>query len=252
MNYRHSGVPPTKTTDNYNGNGNWCKVTIDSNPIIDALAIVGKNTTPVINPKVGPNPGLSIITYYRIISAGLNAFSNGIVNNPSSSAYNISPGIYTYDPENNLQNPVVAYDIGNFNRSYNIFAININTGLTTATTYDVWANKSNADSMTNYLNTLNSNYIVIISTLFDPSVSNYDYLPETFKLAMRRCGASQNFGIYNILPITNGSYVLVSIAGRGSNTGYEKYSTVGGNTAITDLRISVQNGSFTVLNQSTI
>jgi len=236
---------------NPTGNGNWCKVTVMNNPVLDSLGIIGKTNSGRINPyngpNNGPNNGLKNITYYRIISAGSNAFSNGLVSNKDSSAYNVSPGIYTYNPDNNSQYPVIANNIGNFNRSYNIMTINITTGLTSTASFDVWASKLNTESMTNYLNALNANYIIIIASLADPSVTEYDYLPDSFKNAMRRCGASKDFGNYNVCPITNSSYILVSIAGRGTGTGYERTSSWGGDNAITDLRISVVNGGFTVL-----
>lgn len=81
------------------------------------------------------------------------------------------------------------------------------------------------------------------------------YLPATLITAMKRCGASSDFGSVTGTPagIINyrGSYILVGIPDIGVGNGIQRYagnSTVSGDpNAWIDLRISVKDGDITYI-----
>ena len=244
----------------------------DNNTRIDALTRVrgGGATVP---PKVASRPvtyynGPTIIRYYRIVSAGLNAVTSGgsatnFVTYTSSTAYNVSPGIYNYT--NALPTPVALYNVfpkGGFVRSYNILTIDRISGATSYRSFDVFGLLTNATAMANYLNSLTTSVIVVIATYDEPSTTNNDpgFTSQSidattpvnntaFITAMKRCGAPSNFGN----PVNffyRSAYVLVGSPGIGTGNGLSRYAganngATGDAAAVVDLTIYYANGQYT-------
>jgi hypothetical protein len=205
----------------------------DDNPRIDALARVrgGGATVP---PKIASRPvtystSPPTVQYYRIISAGLNsttlpagsANATGYIQYSSSTAYNVSPGIYNYTNLNTTQVPL--YNVipkGNFGRSYNVFIIDKATSTSSYRSFDVFGLYTNATAMANYLNSLPSTVLVVIATFDEPSKtdSNINQKPITdnteFISAMKNCGASNNFGNSVGCHPINSSFSLISFISR--------------------------------------
>jgi hypothetical protein len=249
--------------------------TSDNNVRIDALARVrgGGYTVPpkvtgrIINfnlptpsgPPVDPNK------YYRIIAAGLQSYQLGTV----FSATGFTPGFYNYSGTN--MTPLATTSNSLFQRSYNVMTINRTTGLTNTQSFDVFEalpGKGGITTITSYLNELTTEVIVVVATFDEPQtcaitdINNNKTLgnPLTgdFITAMKRCGASSNFGSSTGTPAGfinyRSSYLLVGIPGIGVGNGIQRY--VGGNNvtypagdpnAFIDLRISVLNGQYTVV-----
>ena len=251
----------------------------DNNPRIQALARV-RGGGARVPPKVQNRPvNISYPPiYYRIISAGLNATNQDDgsedftkVNSVGSSAYGISPGIYSYtdlDPtEIALANCIPK---GTFLRSYNVLTIDRKTRETTFKNYDVYNTNTNSNYqqptdagniMINYLNSLSSSVIVIIATFDEPRTYGNDneQLSQEFVDAIKRCGGSTYFGSnngdyspdnYNGIIKYRSAYVLVGVPGIGEGNGLEHYN--GNNDedsdAVVDLRISVDYiGNYKVI-----
>lgn len=260
----------TGTIDNTSGPKSF-KNPNDNNPRIDALARV-RGSGYRVPPKVTNRPvKFSIVPiYYRIISAGLKAVTNGIINIPSSSAYGAIPGIYTYDYQTNIETPLANLQTTppkNYTRSYNVLTIDRKTGNTTFTSYDLFNDINNdnlvANAMIDQLNGLDSSVIVVVSTYDEPENNGTHFLLQTFVDAMKRCGASSYFGSasgtyspgsYTGFINYRGAYVLVGIPGVGVGGGLERYfgnNTFGGDpNACVDLRFSVTNevnGKYTYI-----
>jgi hypothetical protein len=235
----------------------------DNNSRIDALSRVrgGGSRVPL---KVANRPvTFSMMPpsqkYYRIISAGLEAATNinGILNNPTFSAYNISPGFYSYTPQNNmLGTPLANVALGTFIRSYNVLTIDRITGITNITKYDVFGEENGNPGyagLTTYLNSLTPSVIVIIATYDEPKTRpGSTTLPQVLIEAVQRCGGSSDFGS-KPLGILNyrSAYILVGVPYIGVGKGLQKYigdSTSSGDlNAAIDLRISILNGNYTYI-----
>jgi len=188
-------------------------------------------------------------SYYRIVSAGYDATTQGPIITAAGSAYNVAPGFYKYTPSNSSVVTIANTTTGTFLRSYNVLTINRSTGETVAKTYDVFGSAGAATSLASDLTRLSNNVIVVISTFDEPQRN----LTADLITAMKRCGASDDFGPKTTTGIieNRGSYVLVGIPGIGVNNGREKYSgtVIGGPNlnAFIDLRISVTNGQYTYI-----
>jgi hypothetical protein len=251
----------------------------DNNPRIDALARVrgGGARVPL---KVSNRPVFVtaplIPHYFRIISAGFSAINNGVVNVPSSTANGISPGFYSYTPDNlngsvlvNVATtPPSTYNGPNlFNRSYNLMTIHRETGaVISMVNYDVFGGGGAATSLRNALANLpDESVIVVISTYDEPETAgSSNPLPQALISQLRRCGASYSIGSANGTYLGSSgqpqytgfiqyrsAYVLVGIPGRGFGTGLERYvgytaepGDDGDPNACIDLRIRVQNKTF--------
>ena len=260
----------TGETMNYSGPQSFTNPK-DNNPRIDALARV-RGGGASVPPKVAARPvtyynGPTIIQYYRIVSAGLNATAiisggtaTGYVKYASSSAYNLSPGIYSYTNIIPTQKPLYnVLPLGTFGRSYNVLVIDKATGATAFNRFDVFGYLSSATAMATYLNSLPSTVIVIIATYDEPANTNSQttgqYISSTtpidntgFIAAVRRCGASSYFGNPSQM-FYRSAYVLVGTPGIGQGKGLEKFA--GGNIAdgdpgaVVDLTIYFANGQYT-------
>jgi hypothetical protein len=245
----------------------------DRNSRIEALTRVrgGGSRVPlkVTNRPVTFNPNPPETTfpnYYRIISSGWNSTVSGYVMDPTSTAHNVSPGFYTYNPvfpyaittQNTIANVVTT---ATFSRSYNVLTINRVTGITTATRYDVFGG-TGTTSLINYLNSLTSSVIVVIATYDEPQTAGggNTALPSDLIAAVNRCGGStgsSTFGSYIGTPVGfiqyRGAYILIGIPGAGKGTGIERYkgiytsNKVGDPTANLDVRFSVLNGQYTYI-----
>lgn len=248
----------------------------DNNPRIDALARVrgGGARVPlkVTNRPIFVTASL-IPHYFRIVSSGLSALNNGLVNVPSSSANGVSPGFYSYTPDNlrgtvlvnAINTPPNTYNAANlFTRSYNVMTIRRETGaVISMINYDVFGGYANR--LTSALTALTDSVIVVISTYDEPETAgSSNPLPQNLVSQMRRCGASARFGSANGTyagSIGQGSYtgfiqyrsayVLVGIPGCGVGNGLERYvgttaapGDAGDSNACVDLRILVQNNRY--------
>jgi hypothetical protein len=193
--------------------------------------------------------------YYRIISAGLSACSNGLVNISEFSANGISPGFYSYTPSNMNGTALANVSLSTFIRSYNVLTIDRETGATNITIYDVFNEENGrpgAAGLTSYLNSLTSSVIVIIATYDEPKQAKILPLPTGLIAAIKRCGGSNDFGSKpsGVLNYRS-AYVLVGIPGIGVDNGLQKYigdsTATGDPNAAIDLRISVLNGEYTYI-----
>jgi hypothetical protein len=236
----------------------------DNNPRIAALARVrgGGSNVPA---KVSGRNMVSYYanqqyptSYYRIVSAGLAAFSGSVIT-AAGSANNVAPGFYKYTPSNSSVVTIANTTTGTFLRSYNVLTINRSTGETDARNFDVFGSAGGADSLTGYLtdlsnNVISNNVIVVISTFDEPQRNITPGLIQ----AMQHFGASNTFGSLPAGFINyRGSYVLVGIPGIGKNNGLQKYmgesvvnvngDQIGDPNAFIDLRISVTNGQYTYI-----
>jgi hypothetical protein len=222
----------------------------DNNPRIQALARVrgGGSRVPLKVANRLTNYQLEQ-KYYRVVSAGLAAISNLLVNINGFSANGVSPGFYSYTPNNSVGSAIATSNLSSFVRSYNVMTINRITGETTVTNYDVFGG-TGAIPLTNYLNSLTSSVIVIIATFDEPRTN----ISADLIVAIKRCGGSTNFGSSLSPPgfITyRSAYLLLGIPGIGTGNGIERYvgdsTGIGDPNAAIDLRFSVLNGEYTYI-----
>ena len=225
----------------------------EKNSRIEALARCrggGASVPPKVTGKIfnfdSNTPELDLRDYYRIISAGLAAYSN------SFNYSGIVSGFYSYTPQNLVGTPIRNTVTGGFQRSYNVMTIDRTTGVTVNTTYDVFGTAGQALALENYLNGLSSTVIVVVAGYDEPRYTMGGPLPAGLITAMQNCGASTNFGSVPSGFITyRSSYILVGIPGCGTGNGLEKYrglDIVGGDpNAFLDLRFSVLNGEYTYI-----
>jgi hypothetical protein len=225
----------------------------EKNSRIEALARCrggGASVPPKVTGKIfnfdSNTPELDLRDYYRIISAGLAAYSN------SFNYSGIVSGFYSYTPQNLVGTPIRNTVTGGFQRSYNVMTIDRTTGVTVNTTYDVFGTAGQALALENYLNGLSSTVIVVVAAYDEPRYTMGGPLPAGLITAMQNCGASSNFGSVPSGFITyRSSYILVGIPGCGTGNGLEKYrglDIVGGDpNAFLDLRFSVLNGEYTYI-----
>jgi hypothetical protein len=225
----------------------------DNNPRIQALARVrgGGSRVPLkvanrlTNYQLEPK-------YYRVISAGLAAISNLLVNINGFSANGVSPGFYSYTPNNSVGTAIASSSLSSFVRSYNVMTINRINGETTVTNYDVFGG-TGATPLTNYLNSLTSSVIVIIATFDEPKSAGMSApLPADLIAAVKRCGGSSSFGSTPSGFINyRSAYLLLGIPGIGTGNGIQRYVgdlfTNGDPDAAIDLRFSVLNGEYTYI-----
>ena len=141
-----------------------------------------------------------MFTYYRIISAGFKAVTDGLINISSSTAYGSSPGFYSYIQNNPYETTLANLQMSspnNYKISYNVLTIDRTTGETTFTNYNIFGDNvsnTNANAMITQLNGLTSSVIVVISTYDEPKNNGTHLLSQSFVNAMKRCGASAHFG----------------------------------------------------------
>lgn len=244
------------------------KNTTDTTTRTDALTRV-RGAGSRVPPKVVNRPALyswSPISpmYYRIIAAGLAAVSSSLVNVPGNSAFGVSPGFYKTPTSSITGSPIATLNttiaVANtvtsnaFGRSYNVLTIHRSTGITTVKCYDVFgSNLSVTTSMTNDLNALTSDYIVVIATFDEPENMNGTLaLPAGLITAVKRCGGSSDFasspsGIINY----RSAYLLVGVPGIGTDKGLQRYVGIDNGTgdplAAIDVRISVLQGNYTYI-----
>ena len=181
-----------------------------------------------------PNiPFINQIAYLQIISNGLRY----------SSINNIySYGVYNYDPITSMTTPIMSASLGNAGRSYNLLTISRTTGaITKYPPYDVFGNSARATALSNLLNSLTDNVIVIIFTFDEPKTNS-----GLLQAAFQRCGASESF---NSMIEFRGAYSLVGIPGIGLDGGLEQYTGIasqdGDPNASTNIYISILNGMYT-------
>jgi len=227
----------------------------DNNPRIDALARV-RGSGSRVPLKVTNRPSIGIrddkSNFYRVISAGLAAVSGTLVNITGFSANGISPGFYSYTSTNPGGTAIANKSLSTFVRSYNVMTINRITGVTTVTNYDVFGG-TDATPLTNYLNSLTTNVIVVIATFDEPKTSGASApLPAGLITAIQRCGGSSDFGSTPSGFINyRGAYVLLGIPYIGTGNGIQRYvgdSTGAGDpNAAIDLRFSVLDGNYTYI-----
>jgi len=137
---------------------------------------------------------------YRIVAAG-----------NSASSKPVAAGIYEEDN--------TSKETGG--RSYNLVTYNRSTGAWGShTTYDVFNDSSNALSLANALNALDSGDIFILYTYDEPQGNRWtNNLPE----AIYRCGGSR--GVFGSSDFKyRSAYILVGIGGIGEGNGIEAYS----------------------------
>ena len=212
------------------------------------------------NLPIPPTPPVDYTKYYRIISAGKIAYDNG---NVFSATGGLDPGFYNYSGIN--MTPLATTANGLFQRSYNVMTINRTTGLiTNIQSFDVYGadpGKGSITTITSYLNGLTSEVIVVVATFDEPQSNTTPYNPLTddFIIEMQNCGASSDFGSSTAetpgILYYRSSYILVGIPGIRDGKEIQRY--VGRNNvdypdgdpdAFIDLRISVLNGEYTVIN----
>ena len=249
------------------------KNTQEKNSRIDALARV-RGGGACVPPKVAARPApylwSPIAYYYRFVSAGLSAITDGLVKITSNSAYGISPGFYKTPTNNSNGTPIASVitttpvantvTVGAVGRSWNVLTINRVSGFTTVKCYDIFGSSSIADNMKNDLNALRQDVIVAIITYDEPQTAGgTNALPSGLIEAVQRCGGSSNFGSSNGTPagIINyrGAYLLVGIPGIGTGNGIQRYLGVttgtlgkdGDPLAALDVRISVYKGNYTYI-----
>ena len=229
----------------------------DNNPRIEALARVrggGSCVPPKVSnrvtiPYVITTPSL----YYRIISAGLNAYSGGFVSWSGSTAYGQSPGFYTYT--SNQQTAIAKTTSSNFSRSYNVMTIDRTYGTLTTRVFDVFGspNPSQSPALVSYLNGLTDSVIVVIATFDEPQTAATLVLPANMIAAIKRCGGSSDFGSSIDLPAGiiqyRSAYILIGIPGIGTGNGIQRYKGAASNdpTAALDVRFSVFGGQYTYI-----
>jgi hypothetical protein len=242
----------------------------DNNTRIDALARVrggGYMVPPKVTQKnVQPINTTLLPTYYRIISAGYQAYHNSN-NQEIMNAAGMYPGFYTYTQSNTAGTPIVSPD--SFARSYNILVINTDTGSTSTKRFDIFGYKTNEDLMISYLDNLSENDIVIIATYDEPSKTDSEpraqkTLSQEFVSKIQEFGASSDFGSYDgtyegsSLPSSVGflqyrsAYVLVGSKGLGVGNGIERHkgNITSDPAALIDMRIAVQNGTYRLINSN--
>ena len=232
----------------------------DNNPRIEALARVrggGASVPPKVSNRVTipyiipPSPTPSI--YYRIISAGLEAYSGGVVDWSSSTAYGQAPGFYTYTPTQ--QTAIANTTSSNFGRSYNVMTIDRTYGTVTTTIFDVFGSPdpSQSPALVSYLNGLTASVIVVIATFDEPQSAGVLALPANMITAIQRCGGSSNFGSSDDTPPGiiqyRSAYVLIGIPGIGTGNGIQRYkgAMTDDPTAAIDVRFSVRDGQYTYI-----
>lgn len=131
------------------------------------------------------------------------------------------------------------------NRSYNLVRINRSTGaLIAATSYDVYGNGANGQTLCNLLNSLTSAEIIVLYTADEPLKNRLLYdLPQ----ALYRCGASPEvFGRGNFK--NRAAYILIGSPGIGKGNGYEAYRGDKNDDVNSklDVTFTIQNGTFMV------
>lgn len=229
----------------------------DNNTRNEALARVrggGYTVPPKVTQKNVQQPIVNNIPtdptkYYRIVSAGLNALTNSL------NTTGVQPGFYTYTPTNMTGTRIfnsTSVPIG-FYRSYNVLTINKTTGITDFRNFDVFGLQANADTMANYLTSLDINTIVIVATFDEPSISQGGILPTSLVTAIQNIGGSSDYGT-----VTDGfiqyrsAYILVGSPGLGVDNGLEFYkgAVLNDPDAFIDVRISVFEGEYTKIYSS--
>jgi len=251
-----TGVSMTMTT------GYKSLKTNDNNPRIEALARVrggGSCVPPKVSKRITvPYRNTSASVFYRIISAGLSAYSDGVVNWSGSTAYGQSPGFYTYTPTQ--QTSIAKTTSGNFVRSYNVMTIDRTYGTITTRSFDVFGNPkpSQYPALVSYLNGLTDSVIVVIATFDEPSTasdlitpSTMNYLPPEMITAIKNCGGSSDFGTFDNGEILKyrSAYILIGIPGIGTGNGIQRYKGASSSdtTAVLDVRFSVFGAHYTII-----
>ena len=248
---RRTGVSMVMTT------GYKSFKTNDNNPRIEALARV-RGGGSCVPPKVSkrntvPYRNTSASVFYRIISAGLNAYSNGVVAWTGSTAYGQSPGFYTYT--SNQQTAIAKTTSSNFERSYNVMTIDRTYGTVSTRVFDVFGSPdpSQWPALVSYLNGLTDSVIVVIATFDEPQSAGVLALPANMIAAIKRCGGSSDFGSSDdtspgIIQYRS-AYILIGIPGIGTGNGIQRYKGAVDDdpTAALDVRISVFGGKYTYI-----
>ena len=228
----------------------------DNNPRIEALARV-RGGGASVPPKVSQKNVLLIVnqdpnTYFRIISAGLNAYSGGFVSWSGSTAYGQAPGFYTYTP---IQQTAIATTNNTFGRSYNVMTIGRTTGEINTSRFDVFGSPdpSQSPALVTYLNGLTASVIVVIVTFDEPQSAGVLALPANMIAAIKRCGGSSDFGSSDdtspgIIRYRS-AYILIGIPGIGTGNGIQRYKGAADSdpTAAIDVRFSVRDGQYTYI-----
>jgi hypothetical protein len=231
----------------------------DNNPRIEALARVrggGACVPPKVTQRLTvPYRNTSGSFLYRIISAGLSAYSGGVVSWSGSTAFGQAAGFYTYTP---TQQTTIANTISNtFVRSYNVMTIDRTTGTTTTRAFDVFGipDPSQSPALVTYLNALSSSVIVVIATFDEPQTAGTGPLPIPSDMitAIKRCGGSSDFGSTTGTPAGilqyRSAYILIGIPGIGTGNGIQRYKGASSSdtTAVLDVRFSVFGGQYTII-----
>ena len=181
----------------------------------------------------------SSATYYRIVSAGGNAYSNSL------SYSGVSSGFYTYTPQNLAGTPIQNVESGGFKRSYNIMTINRTTGVTDTRTFDIFNSINETMPLDTYIQSLTSNFIVVVATYDEPQTrSNLFQVYNRIK----SLGANASFGTLSYIPFKS-AYILIGIPGITPVDAIERKAGTSGDSsnAFLDVRFSVLNGEYTLI-----
>jgi hypothetical protein len=229
----------------------------DNNPRIEALARA-RGGGSCVPPKVSqrntvPYRNTSGSLFFRVISAGLSAYSGGVVSWSGSTAFGQSPGFYTYTPTQ--QTAIATVLPGTFQRSYNVMTIDRTYGTITTRLFDVFGSPgpSQSPALVSYLNGLTSSVIVVIATFDEPQTAATLALPSDMITAIKRCGASSDFGSTNGTPAGilqyRSAYILIGIPGIGTGNGIQRYKGASSDdpTAALDVRFSVFGNQYTYI-----
>lgn len=200
-----------------------------------------------------PYRNTSDSVFFRIISAGLLAYSDGYVSWSGSTAFGQAPGFYTYTP---TQQTAIANTISStFVRSYNVMTIDRTYGTISTRTFDVFGspNPSQSPALVTYLNGLSSSVIVVIASFDEPQNADTLVIPADMIAAVQRCGGSSDFGSSDDIPAGilqyRSAYILIGIPGIGTGNGIQRYKGASSDdaTAALDVRFSVFGGQYTLV-----
>lgn len=229
----------------------------DNNPRIEALARVrggGAFVPPKVTKRLTvPYRNTTSSIFFRIISAGLSAYSGGYVSWSGSTAFGQAPGFYTYTP---TQQTAIANTISStFLRSYNVMTIDRTYGTINTRTFDVFGspNPSQSPALVTYLNGLSSSVIVVIATFDEPQTAAGLVIPADMIAAIKRCGGSSDFGSSDDTPAGiiqyRSAYILIGIPGIGTGNGIQRYKGASSSdtTAVLDVRFSVFGSQYTII-----
>ena len=229
----------------------------DNNPRIEALARArggGSCVPPKVTKRLTiPYRNTTSSIFFRIISAGLSAYSGGYVSWSGSTAFGQAPGFYTYTP---TQQTALANTISStFIRSYNVMTIDRTYGTINTRTFDVFGspNPSQSPALVTYLNALSSSVIVVIATFDEPQSAGPLPIPGDMITAIQRCGGSSNFGSSDDTPAGiiqyRSAYILIGIPGIGTGNGIQRYKGASSSdtTAVLDVRFSVFGSQYTII-----